>query len=57
MKSPAQLAYEKELSAQPRYHNGSLRPDWDHLDPIARDWRETVERKRAALSTQETEEG
>lgn len=51
MKSPAQLVYEQELTERPRYWDGALRPDWEHLDPIARDWREHLERLRAKEMT------
>jgi hypothetical protein len=54
VKSAAQLAYEKELADQPRYPNGGLRPDWDHLDPVARDWREHLQRRAAGIMEEKT---
>lgn len=32
----AELEYKKELEAQPRYHDGTVRPQWSGLSAIAR---------------------
>lgn len=35
-KSPGQLAYERDLAAQPSYDGGARRPGWDRLGDIAK---------------------
>ena len=36
MKTNGQLAYERDVSIEPRYNDGSPRKTWDELDEIAR---------------------
>lgn len=31
------LAYEADVAASPRYHDGQPRPAWDDLEPVARE--------------------
>lgn len=36
MKTLAQLAYEADVEKYPRYHDGTPRRTWDHLDKVAK---------------------
>lgn len=36
-KSGGQLAYERDLAAQPNYQDGKKRPGWDRLGDVAKD--------------------
>lgn len=36
MKTPGQLAYERDLTATPTYHDGKERRAWDQLPEYAR---------------------
>ncbi|MGU4702483.1 hypothetical protein K6L09_38120 [Burkholderia cepacia] len=36
-KSAGQLAYERDLAAQPNYEDGARRPGWDQLGDVAKD--------------------
>jgi hypothetical protein len=34
LRTPGQAAYEADLAACPRYHDGELRPAWADLTPL-----------------------
>ena len=34
-KTPGQLAYERDLQHTPLYHDGTPRPTWEQLRPVA----------------------
>jgi hypothetical protein len=33
--TPGRAAYERDLAKRPLYHDGSKRPAWAQLDPVA----------------------
>ena len=43
----ARRAYEAELADKPTYPDGSKRPGWDDLRPVAQWWRAVIEKRRA----------
>jgi hypothetical protein len=43
----ARAAYDAELADCPRYQDGSPRPTWDELRPVAQWWRAVIEKRRA----------